>query len=127
MSLGSASYLGSRALISSIFQQIFYDIDVVFLGSHVQRREAILRTNDKQDAVSRPRRASQGRRQERERANTTEGPSQPHLRLRVDVGSLLHEDFDNFCLSGQRGDVKGRVSFLFGRNETENVTSVQTP
>lgn len=47
-----ASYLGSRALISSIFQQVFYDVDVVLLGSHVQRSEAILRTNNEKDNVS---------------------------------------------------------------------------
>lgn len=44
---GRQPHLGSGALVGSIFQQILYNIDVVLLGGHIQRSEAILRTDNK--------------------------------------------------------------------------------
>lgn len=39
---GCSTYLGGRALVASILQQVSHHLQVVLLSSHVERGEAIL-------------------------------------------------------------------------------------
>lgn len=88
---GWQPHLGSGALVGSIFQQILYNIDVVLLGSHIQRSEAILRTDNKKDIVSHLWRLNQGREQDKERENVRRRPLKWWHTAYIHIEEITHD------------------------------------
>lgn len=101
-------YLRCNALVAIVLQQVSHHLQVILLSSHVEWSKAILQ--------------QQRTHQIRSRYLLSHNTAAlqcfpiwlmfPHLRLRVNISSSLHQQPDHILLSRQRGDVEGRVAFL---------------